>query len=257
MLRRPMLRNVKGKKMNITSLNGLGGLSALYGAAKGSSEQRQNTAGATAIFADTVSISQAARNLFAAQVAAAQPASTSGAPVSRTAVFDTDQGSVEINIDEYFSPPAAGSNAELPPLLMPTQENIDALSKHLSAVFPKFLSDNGIPYAPASISYDQQGQPEFPADYPYGEQLKKALQDSPSMAKEIATTYALADTKAALDDAMKFQQEYRQASNQKAIEAVVARYADLLAGSNQSPLISMGFTSDGQLRIAAAGQPLA
>lgn len=242
--------------MNVTNLNGLGGLHSLYGATKGNSEQTQNTAGATAIFADTVSISQAARSLFAAQVAAAQPALSSGASAAPTAVFDTDKGRVELNFDDYFSPPARGLSAELPPLLMPTQENIDALSKHLSAVFPKFLADNSIPYAPASISYDQQGQPEFPADYPYGEQLKKALQDSPSMAREIATTYALADTKAALDDAMKFQQEYRQASNQKAIEAVVARYADLLAGSNQAPLISMGFTSDGQLRIAAAGQPL-
>ncbi len=239
--------------MNITSLNGLGGLSAFYGTAKANSGPRQDAAGATAIFADTVTISQAARNLFAAQVAGAQPASIAGSPVSPTAVFDTDQGRVEINIDEYFAPPSAGSNAELPPLLMPTQDNIDALAKHLSAVFPKFLSDNGIPYAPSSISYDREGQPEFPADYPYGDALKKALEDTPAMAKEIATTYALADTKAALDDAMKFQQEYRQASNQKAIEAVIARYADLLAGSNQSPMINMGFTSDGQVRIAAAG----
>jgi hypothetical protein len=237
--------------MNITRLNGLGGPSSFYGAAKVSSEQRQNTVGATAIFADTVTISPAARDLFATQ-----SASSSAPSVAPTAVFDTDQGRVEINIDEYFSPPAAGSNAELPPLLMPTQENIDALSKHLSAVFPKFLADNGIPYAPPSISYNNEGQPEFPADYPYGEPLKKALQDTPSMAKEIATTYALADTKAALDDAMTFQQEYRQASSQNAVQSVIAKYADLLAGSNRSSLIAMGFTPDGQISIAAAGQTL-
>lgn len=61
---------------------------------------------------------------------------------------------------------------------------------------------------------------------------------------------------AAPDDAMKFQLEYRQASSQNAVQSVIAKYADLLAGSNRSPLIAMGFTPDGQISITSVGQTL-
>ena len=107
-----------------------------------SPHQKQAPADVTANFSasgatisDTVAISQAARNYLDDQ---SNSATASGN--SATAIFDTDQGSMNLNIGAYFSPNgsangAASSFQTLPPLLIPSKNNIDTLTNHISATF--------------------------------------------------------------------------------------------------------------------------
>lgn len=221
------------------NIQGIGGPALLYGAAKKPAFQAAFAAPIAA--ADKLSISQAARDRLASE----EHAGTQSA----VGLYDTDKGSVSLDLDDYFSARPRSSQAEIPPLLMPSQQNIDALSKHISAVFPKFLSEHGIPSAPSSISYDSQGQPQFPADYPYADQLSKALQDSPGLSREISTAHALTSAKRALDQAVKFQQEYRQATTQKEIEAVVSKYSYLFSEKQNFQELILKFSADGTLSI--------
>lgn len=207
-----------------------------------------SSTGQTASSADQASISQAARSRLAAE---ADDAAGGG-----KAVFDTDQGSQSLDIDAYFTPPAGGYLTLLPPLLLPSQRNIDALSSHISSAFPKFLAENGIPSAPASITYDSAGKMQLPADYPYAEKLKQALEGNPAMERELRTVNALASHMVEINKSIPFQQEYAAASSQAEVDAVVAKYAHLFSGNRISSAIALEFSASGRLTVTADGKAI-
>lgn len=207
----------------------------------------------TAMLADRTTISQTARNLSATQT------DTSAAPGNAdSAVFETSQGAKNLNIDAYFSPTANtdGSVFTLPPLLLPNQKNIDALSSHISATFPQFLAQNNIPSAPASITYDHAGKVQLPPDYPYATQFKQALEDNPTMARELSTVNALTSHVVEMKKAIPFQQEYAAAATQTEADAVVAKYSYLFSGNRHYDTITLQFTAGGSLSLLDDGKLL-
>lgn len=226
--------------MQIQGVRNAGNVSGVYQSVAATQNYRTNTAAPAASFADVVSISSAARERLAAE---SQPSATT------TASLDTDKGESALDLDAYFSSKPANPNAELPPLLMPSQRNIDALTEHLNQKFPAFLSANGIPAAPASIQYDSYGQAQFPADYPYAAQLKQALKDNPGMERELSTVKALGEFKNLLDQSIPFQQEYSAASSQDAINAVIAKYSSLLSGNSLPEHSALIFDRNGKMSI--------
>jgi hypothetical protein len=188
----------------------------------------------------TVNISQAARDRLATQT------------------FDTNHGATEINLDTYFTPPGSqGVDIDTVPLLMPTQQNIAALAKDVSAKMPGFLSAHGIPSAPASITYDNMGQIQLPADYPYADAFKQALADQPSMERELRTTAALTSSMVEMNKSMPFQQEYLAANSRAEADAVVAKYSYLFSNNQHADLIALNFAANGALSLTHDGQPLA
>ena len=208
---------------------------------------------AVASFADAVANSQAARGSRAAQPDAAATAGNAA-----TAVFETDQGSKNLNIDAYFSP-ATGTGASLsslPPLLLPNQNNIDALARHISASFPQFLTQNHIPSAPSSITYDSNGQIQLPPDYAYAAQFKQALERNPALARELSTVHALASHLVEMRKAIPFQQEYAAAATQAEADAVVAKYSYLFSGNHHYDIIVLQFSARGSLSLTDDGKPL-
>ena len=210
------------------------------------------SATATATSADRATISQAARDLLAAQ------SSPVGSPENTaTAVFDTDQGAMALNIDNYFSPPATAGGGEfsLPPLLLPNQRNIDALSRHISATIPQFLAQNDIPYAPSSITYDAEGKIQLPADYPYAMEFKQALKENPTLARELSTVSALTSHRVEMKKSLPFQKEYAAAAPNETA-AVVAKYSYLFSGTHQYDIIALQFSPGGSLSLSADGKPL-
>ena len=188
----------------------------------------------------TVNISQAARDRLATQT------------------FDTNHGATEINLDTYFTPPGSqGVDIDTVPLLMPTQQNIAALAKDVSAKMPGFLSAHGIPSAPASVTYDNMGQIQLPADYPYADAFKQALADQPSMERELRTTAALTSSMVEMNKSMPFQQEYLAANSRAEADAVVAKYSYLFSNNQHADLIALNFVANGALSLTHDGQPLA
>jgi len=206
-----------------------------------------STGPAAANSAGTVSISQAARDRLAAEADSTQTA--------RTAMFDTDQGSVEIDIEAYFRPPSGGFS-ELPPLMMPSPANIKALGDYVSQKMPGFLSANGIPSPPASVEYDTRGEIRLPADYPYAEQFKAALANDPALARSMQTAAALTSHFVEMQKSLPFQEEYAAASSTAEAAAVVAKYSWLFNDNRPSANIALQFSTAGRMSLSADGAPV-
>lgn len=228
------------------------GAASLYATSGTPAVQRQvlaTTDPGTAKSAEPVSISAAARERLAGEQRAA-----ASAP-SPTVAFDTNQGTVNLDVESYLTGKSWSGTGEIPPLLMPTQRNIDALGQYVSSNMPGLLAAHGIPYAPAQIGFDSQGQVQFPSDYPYGAQLKEALQQSPAMERALGWSQGLSESKAALDEAVGFQAEYRGAASPQELQAVIAKYGSLLSGNRTSAQVVLNFSSAGQLNITVNGAP--
>lgn len=205
---------------------------------------------------DTVAISQTARNYLSTQ---SNSAAASGN--SATSVFDTDQGSLSLNIDDYFSADLSTNGTtsllqSLPPLLLPTQDNIKALASHISEAFPQFLAQNNIPSAPSSITYDNKGQIQLPSDYAYASELEQALANNPTMARELKTVHALSSHLAGIEEGSQFRQEYAAAASQAEAKAVVAKYGYLFDDNRQYSTIALHFAEEGYLTITADNENL-
>lgn len=206
-----------------------------------------------AAITNKTTISHAARDIHSAEFNSAATSKSEA-----TAIFETDQGSKNLNIDSYFAPSAnaSGSMFTLPPLLLPNQKNIDALSSHISAIFPQFLAQNNIPSAPSSITYDSAGKIKLPPDYPYASEFKQALANNPAMARELSTVSALTSHLVEMKKVAPFQQEYSAAVTQAEIDAIVAKYSHLLSSNHHYDTIALHFSANGSLKLTADGKPV-
>lgn len=194
-----------------------------------------------------MAISQAARDRLAAE--ANRP------EAGDMAVYDTSQGSQSLDIDAYFTPDPSRPLLSIP-LLAPTRNNIDALSRHVSAKMPDLLARYGIPQAPSSITYDAYGKMELPADYRYAEQFRTAMSENPVLARQLSTVNALSSQMTGMEKAMSFDQAYRAAKTPAEIEAVIARFRHLLNGNAPATSIALHFDSAGRLSVSADGKAL-
>lgn len=227
-----------------------------YSDLKAFSNLKQTTANIVPNYSDSVSISQDARKLLSTQSKSTVPPRTTA-----TAVFDTDQGSKNVNIDDYFSTGGSTNEApfllqELPPLLLPTKSNIETLTNHISTTFSQFLSTNNIPSAPSSITYDREGQIQLPSDYAYAPELEQALADNPKMARELQTVHALSSHFVEMRKSYSFQQEYAATKTEAAGKAVVDKYSYLFTDNRDYSTIALYFKENGSLSISVDGKPL-
>lgn len=176
-------------------------------------------------------------------VPGAQPESTSGSVTLSQAARN------------ILAAPSGSSLLSSQALLIPSQTNIDALQKRISSALPEFLAQNNIPLAPEAITYDTAGKPQFPPDYPYAAQFQQALEKEPTMARDLGTVNALASHFAEMQKSIPFQQAYAAATPATA-GAVIAQYNHLFSGHQNPAVISLQFSPQYQLNVAADGKPL-
>ncbi len=213
----------------------------------GNSTKRQTAAFSQSIaasIADKVSISNQAQAMRAHGVGA---------------TYDTDQGTQNIDIGSYFTPDTNAAHSSpngLPPLLLPSPNNIKALSSHITAAMPSFLKRNAVPSPPSSITYDAAGQIQFPASYQYAAEFKQALERNPAMERELRTVNALSSHIAEMRKAAPFHSEYAAASSTAEQAAVVQKYSWLFNQNRPSSQIALVFDANGALGITADGQSL-
>lgn len=172
-----------------------------------------------------------ARVLFLAQKIGQE---TSGnTAVADNLFLDTNQGKKGINLDEYFNPtPRAGPvDISEVPLIFPTAENINALTKHAESKFKNLLYSYGIPEGPSEISFDREGKIQLPDDYAYKDELKQALEENPAMTRELSTIAALTSHYVGMQAASKGNQ--------------MGGYAK----------ITLDFDADGKLKVSANAKP--
>jgi len=224
-------------------------ISALTG--RGQTEQRTTASAATeqrtSTGRDAVTISSQAREL-------ATSVTTSTSAVK--AMYNTGQGNIELNIDDYFTSNNLSFDKSASLLLLPTQNNIDNLSNHISQKLAGLMSQYSISAAPETIQYDNRGTMILPDDYPYAEEFNKMLEENPALEREMHTVNALSSHYAGMKEALAFQQEYRNAS-QAEQNAILAKYSYLFSDSKPSADITLKFTPNGSLTINVNGEQLA
>lgn len=187
--------------------------------------------------------------------AAANAAGETAADPAKT-VLDTTTGARELDLDNYFTPiTTPGGYLSFPPLLLPSANNIDTLSKHASAKLAQLLADNDIPAAPAEITYGPDGKINLPADYPYADRLKQALADDPAIDRALRTVNALASHYVGLQESAAFSEEYGGASSQAEKDAILAKYSNLFTTYPRYADIALRIDADGSLSVTADGKP--
>ncbi len=174
-----------------------------------------------------------------------------------TPIMNTSKGYVELDLDEYFADdPKVADNVRLTdiPLLLPSADNIKALSEHATARFKQMMFDYNIPEAPEKITYDQAGKMQLPADYPYAEELKQALEENPGLARELSTVNALTSHFVEIQKRMPMMEELQNAGSQAEIDLILAKYSYLLQDNGNYSNIALTFSKDGSLGISADGK---
>ncbi|GHB79548.1 hypothetical protein GCM10008107_31280 [Psychrosphaera saromensis] len=134
---------------------------------------------------------------------------------------------------------------------MPSQDNVAALTEHLSQKMPEFLTDNNIPEPPSTIQYDNQGQIQLPADYPYATQFKRALEETPTLARELQTVNALASHVNEMKKLIPFNEEFSQAQSLAEQNLIVKKYQHLLNDNRENDTMILNFDSEGKLSITS------
>lgn len=181
----------------------------------------------------------------------------------QSAMLDTNKGKVSLDLDNYYSndPPVKShfgrfSLDDLPPLLLPSAKNIQALSNHASAKFKNMLAEYNIPAAPEKITYDNQGEMQIPADYPYAKQLKQALEENPGLDRELRDLNAITSHYVMIQERLPFSEEMSHANSQAEIDWIIRKYSHLLHDNHSYKSISLMFSGDGNLSITADGKPV-
>ena len=174
-------------------------------------------------------------------------------------LMDTGAGKRHLDLKAYFDVQGVSTPHTLNDvgdLLTPSAHNIQVLEKHISSVFPRFLSDNKIPEAPEKISFDNSGQLVLPADYQHADKLKQALEENPAMEKLLSSTNALSSHVAALQELQPFHNAFAQANSDAERDEVLAKYRHLISNNHSYPEISLMFNKNGGLTVNADNKAL-
>ncbi len=129
-----------------------------------------------------------ARTLYLTQQIAQDTAAQNGA--SNNVTLNTSKGREVIDLDAYFSPKGP-VNLDDVPLILPSAENINSLRQHGARKFEELLKAYDIPEGPAGVSFDNEGHIQIPANYAYKDELTQALDENPTLMRELSTINAL------------------------------------------------------------------
>lgn len=205
-------------------------------------------------FADILALTNNAQ----AETPLAKPTNTPN-PASTKEML-TGKGTQNIDLDSYFSnkPISAGflSINDLPPILLPSAQNIKAITEHVSTRFTQLLADYNIPSAPEKITFDTAGKMQIPIDYPYTTELNQALEENTGVARELQTLNAISSHAAEIQDRMPFINEMADASSKSARDRIIAKYSHLLHDNHSYKSMALVFSKEGAVSVTADGKPL-
>jgi len=220
------------------------------------STQKNGTQAASSAAAPAFSAPPKTTGDLNAALLALQETGPSPEAAGTTYQMGTNHGDIPINLDEYFAnavTPRANASIDDVPLLIPSAENIKALSDHASTRFQQLLRDYNIPEAPSEITYDNEGRMQLPDDYAYGDELKQALEENPGLARELSTLNALTSHYVELQKRVPLHNELQEAKSQAEIDAILQKYSHLLQDNGSYSNIALTFGENGNIRMQADG----
>lgn len=171
---------------------------------------------------------------------------------STTYEMDVGKGRMEIDLDEYLQPKPLleGQSLEDIPLLLPSEHNVNTLSRYSEQKFKALLAQYNIPEPPKTIEFDQEGKLVLPNDYPFAKELKQALKENPLVEDAMRTTAAVASHYAGIQEAMRFNEEMSTARNQADRDRIIAKHSHLFDDEPNGKNIILNFLDDGSLLLS-------
>lgn len=170
--------------------------------------------------------------------------------------MDTNKGSLELNLDDYFAPKVPSDkpiNLFDVPLLLPSAHNVDTLAKYSEQKVKDLMQQYNIPEPPSTIEFDQEGQLVLPQDYPYAAQLKHAFNENPQVENALRTTAAVASHYAGILEGQPFRDEMSTARTQADRDRIVEKYSYLFDDDRPPVQIVLSFLDDGSMLIGGRG----
>jgi len=170
--------------------------------------------------------------------------------------LDTNKGSREMNLDDYFAPNSPSNepiNLLDVPLLLPSAHNVDTLAKYSERKVKDLMQEYNIPKPPATIEFDQEGQLVLPLDYPYSAQLKHAFNENPQVKKALSTTAALASHYVGIMEGQPFRDEMSTARTQADRDRIVEKHSYLFDDNHPPIHIVLSFLDDGSMFVGGRG----
>ena len=161
----------------------------------------------------------------------------------------TNKGDQVIDLEKYLSPKIVPGHNNLldAPLLLPTEHNVNVLSKYSQEAVQALMQEYNIPAAPSSISFDPEGKLQLPADYPHAAVLRQALAEHPHVERALSTTAAVASHYAGMLEARAFSDEMSVARTQADRDRVAEKYSYLFDPNRPDKEIVLVFLENGDL----------
>ena len=135
------------------------------------------------------------------------------------------------------------SLSELPPLMLPTRENVQKLSASLSDDLKNLFAQAGINPNPA-VEFDVDsytGKVSVKGDRPDAQQITELIKKNPDVEMKIHNVAAISSHVVAMGKAMEADTAYRAAQSTAEINNVIAKYASVYSGQTKVTDFSLVF----------------
>lgn len=189
-------------------------------------------------------------------------------PKVRQSVFELDLigGTQNRDLDEFYATdrpqPIEGPiniRSVADTIVLPNAKNVAALSEHASGRVQQLLADFGIPEAPSSITFDQEGNLILPPDYEHAAAFREALEKTPGLERELRDLNAITSQFVGIQRAFEKQQQGDAEKEQQAlIEEIKAEAEEKFfrVDTGEHAKIALNFDPDGTLNLSADGAPI-
>lgn len=141
-------------------------------------------------------------------------------------------------------------------LLLPNAESVAYLQQVANQQLEDLLKQNHIPQAPASLRYDETGALQLPADYPYANLFRNALEKNPEAARSLGNLNGLASQYAALKKISPLANALSQATTERESQQAMAQYGYLLNAESNHVDLLLQIGTDKKIRILADNESL-
>lgn len=181
------------------------------------------------------------------------------APKVASAAASAPQSSAIVSLSDAARAAAAtppDSPLGLPPLLLPTRANAAKLAAQAGAGIAAALDAAGIPREPGfEVAIDDPNSPHVTVrgDRPDAKAIEDLINGDARLQLDIHNADAIASHVPAMERAAAYSAEYAAAQTQAQIDAVNARYSDLLSGLMPPAEIAMRFGKEG-LQLSINGE---
>ncbi|WP_206239953.1 hypothetical protein [Novosphingobium terrae] len=160
----------------------------------------------------------------------------------------------QMQIDDSFFDP--GHYKQGDPIAWMNTGTVSALQAYVGDRMNRFLAANGIPEAPAKITFAQYDNSiQIPSDYKYADQLREALANDPGMSKALTETHALSSQLAYYAQFDPLTKAWSHATSNADMDAITKLFSYLYTNPAPAPELEFLFGPNGSFSVSASGQP--